>query len=77
MHLTLHLMVHLKAHLSVQLRTPLRVHLKAYLKVYLGDLYKNAPERAFDVKTKGALEVTIELHLKMHIVVLLLVRKST
>ena len=74
-HLTLHLMVHLIVHLSVPLRIPLKVHLKEHLQVYLGDLYKNAREGVFEVKIKAAPEVTIELHLSMYMVVLLLVYK--
>ena len=43
----------------------------------LQDLYKDTQEGAFEVETKGALEVTVELYLKMHIVVQLLGRKNT
>ena len=35
-------------------------------------LYKDAQEGAFEVENKEALEVTIEFHLKMHMVVHLL-----
>ena len=38
-------------------------------KVVPGDLYTDAEEGAVEVETKGALEVTIELHLKMRMVV--------
>ena len=60
-HLTLQLMVHLKVHLSVQLRTPLRPHLKICLMVYF-DIFIKMHKSAFEVETKRALEVTIELH---------------
>ena len=33
------------------------------------DLYKDAQERAFEVEVKGAFEVTIEVHLKIRMVV--------
>ena len=75
-HLMLPLMVYLKVHLSVQLSTPLRVHLKAHLKMYSRDLYKTVQEGIFEVENKDALELTIELHLKIDLVVLLLVYKS-
>ena len=42
----------------------------------LWDLYKDAQEGAFEVETTGALEVTIELHLKMSTVVFLLGHRS-
>ena len=41
----------------------------------LQDLYKDAQEGAFQVKIKGVLEVTAELHLKMLMVVHLLMHK--
>ena len=63
-HMMLPLMVYLKVHLSVQLNTSLMVHLKA------------VQEGIFEVENKGALELTIELHLTIHLVVLLLVNKS-
>ena len=38
-------------------------------KVVPGDLYTGAEEGAFEVEITGALEVTIDLHLKMRMVV--------
>ena len=69
-HLMLPLMVYLKVHLLVQLSTPLRIHLKVNLKMYSRDLYKSVQEGIFEVENKGALELTIELHLKIQLVVL-------
>ena len=44
--------------------------------MYSRDLYKTVLEGIFEVENKDALELTIELHLKIDLVVLLLVYKS-
>ena len=46
-------------------------------KFVLRDLYKDAQEGAFEVKINGELEVTMELHLKMHMGVHLLGYRSS
>ena len=63
MHLTFYLMVHIGMNMSVQLMVLLMAHLKK-------------DTSTFEVEIKGAVEVTIELHLKMYMVMRLLVQKS-
>ena len=48
---------------------PLRGYLMLHPKAVPWDLSIDAQEGAFEIKIKGALEVTIELHLKMCTVV--------
>ena len=67
-------MVHLKVHLLVQDATEDLSESKP--KGVLWDLCKDAQEGGFEVKIKGALEVTIKLHLQMSMVVHLLGKRS-
>ena len=48
-------MVPLGVHLSVQLRMHLMVDLKVHRRVLLRDLYKDVPERSFEVELKRVL----------------------
>ena len=64
-------MVHLRMYLSMQwrvlfLNTYEGVPNEGVPKSALRNLYKEVPEGSFEFELKGALEVKIELHFKLH-----------
>ena len=68
-------MVYLGVNLTILLRVWQRVHLKVTPNYALSNLHKDEQEGAFEFELKGALEVSLELHLWSYLFVHLLIQK--